>query len=101
MLDSERPTLNAMYSSLEIVTISKNKFLNKAYDQALAGQTGIECFDFWVNELKETGYLHNHARMWFASIWIFTLKLPWQQGAAFFLEHLFLVLYVPFLYLGT
>jgi hypothetical protein len=27
--------------------------------------------------------------MWFASIWIFTLKLPWQQGAAFFLEHLF------------
>ena len=26
--------------------------------------------------------------MWFASIWIFTLKLPWQQGAAFFLEHL-------------
>ena len=27
MLDSERPTLNAMYSSLEIVTISKNKLL--------------------------------------------------------------------------
>ena len=26
--------------------------------------------------------------MWFASIWIFTLKLPWQLGAKFFLENL-------------
>ena len=41
-----------------------------------------------MHELKETGYLHNHARMWFASIWIFTLKLPWQLGADFFLKHL-------------
>ena len=50
--------------------------------------TGIECFDYWVRELTETGYLHNHARMWFASIWIFTLQLPWQLGADFFLQHL-------------
>jgi deoxyribodipyrimidine photo-lyase len=35
-----------------------------------------------------TGYLHNHARMWFASIWVFTLRLPWELGAAFFYEHL-------------
>ena len=27
--------------------------------------------------------------MWFASIWIFTLKLPWQLGANFFLHHLY------------
>jgi hypothetical protein len=37
---------------------------------------------------RETGYLHNHARMWFASIWIFTLRLPWELGADFFLRHL-------------
>lgn len=36
----------------------------------------------------ETGYLHNHARMWFASIWIFTLRLPWELGADFFFRHL-------------
>lgn len=52
------------------------------------GQTGIDCFDFWARELVETGYLHNHARMWFASIWIFTLRLPWALGADFFLRHL-------------
>lgn len=52
------------------------------------GQTGIEGFDDWAKELVETGYLHNHARMWFASIWIFTLRLPWTLGADFFLRHL-------------
>jgi deoxyribodipyrimidine photo-lyase len=59
-----------------------------AYGKAIAGETGIECFDHWARELSDTGYLHNHARMWFASIWIFTLKLPWQLGADFFLRHL-------------
>ena len=55
---------------------------------ALAGRTGIAGFDDWARELVATGYLHNHARMWFASIWIFTLKLPWELGAAFYYEHL-------------
>jgi len=52
------------------------------------GETGIEGFDDWARELVGTGYLHNHARMWFASIWIFTLRLPWVRGADFFLRHL-------------
>ena len=62
--------------------------LRKSWEAACEGKTGVECFDFWARELKETGYLHNHARMWFASIWIFTLNLPWQLGADFFLRHL-------------
>ena len=62
---------------------------NKDYLQAIEGKTNIECFNEWVNELKENNYLHNHARMWFASIWIFTLELPWQLGAEFFMQHLF------------
>ena len=57
-------------------------------EAALAGKTGIAGFDAWAQELVATGYLHNHARMWFASIWIFTLRLPWELGAAFFYEHL-------------
>ena len=57
-------------------------------EKACSGQTGIDCFDAWADELTSTGYLHNHARMWFASIWIFTLRLPWQQGAEFFMAHL-------------
>ena len=61
---------------------------NKIFEQAIDGSTEIAIFNSWVNELKETGYLHNHARMWFASIWIFTLRLPWQLGADFFYNHL-------------
>lgn len=56
--------------------------------QAERGETGIACFDHWAQTLVATGYLHNHARMWFASLWIFALGLPWQLGAAFFLRHL-------------
>jgi len=59
-----------------------------AYTQALDGDTGIDCFDCWARELTDTGYLHNHTRMWFASIWVFTLRLPWQLGADFFYQHL-------------
>lgn len=66
----------------------RNAGLRKAYSQATLGETGIDCFDAWVPELNETGYLHNHARMWFASIWIFTLRLPWQLGADFMYRHL-------------
>ena len=59
-----------------------------AYQNAVNGKTSISCFNDWIFELKKYGYLHNHTRMWFASIWIFTLNLPWQLGADFFLKHL-------------
>ena len=67
---------------------SRSRQQAKAITAAEEGRTGIDCFDAWAEELVETGYLHNHARMWFASIWIFTLRLPWQSGADFFLRHL-------------
>ena len=62
---------------------------NQKYLDAIEGKTNIECFNSWTNELKENNYLHNHTRMWFASIWIFTLELPWQLGAEFFMRHLY------------
>jgi hypothetical protein len=62
---------------------------NQNYLDAIEGKTNIDCFNQWVVELKENNYLHNHTRMWFASIWIFTLELPWQLGAEFFMQHLY------------
>lgn len=61
--------------------LESNIHLKTNYMSAIEGRTGIACFDHWSDELKGTGYLHNHARMWFASIWIFTLRLPWELGA--------------------
>ena len=70
------------------MALSSDRSLARRYEAAIEGSTSIASFDAWVGELVTTGYLHNHARMWFASIWVFTLRLPWQLGAAFFLRHL-------------
>ena len=68
----------------------RDEFKNdQNYLNAIEGKTDIDCFNQWIIELKENNYLHNHARMWFASIWIFTLELPWQLGAEFFMKHLY------------
>ena len=74
---------------LELKKVREEYKENKEYLNAIRGNTNIECFNDWVKELKQYNYLHNHTRMWFASIWIFTLNLPWQLGAEFFLKHLF------------
>ncbi len=68
--------------------LGADPLLAARFAEAVSARTGIDAFDFWARELVETGYLHNHARMNFASIWIFTLQLPWQLGADFFYRHL-------------
>lgn len=52
------------------------------------GDSGMAILDHFARELLETGYLHNHARMWWASYWIHGEGLPWQLGAEWFLRHL-------------
>ena len=74
---------------IELDKIKKEFKNNQSYLDATEGKTNVDCFNQWVSELKENNYLHNHTRMWFASIWIFTLELPWQLGAEFFMQHLY------------
>ena len=72
----------------DLMALDRDRGLRRRVEAAEAGQSGLDYFDNWAEELVETGYLHNHARMWFASIWIFTLELPWRLGADFFYRHL-------------
>ena len=83
-----RPNVWADYL-IELNQIRNEFQNNQNYLNAIEGKTNIDCFNEWVKELKENNYLHNHTRMWFASIWIFTLELPWQLGAEFFMQHLY------------
>jgi len=53
-----------------------------------AGESGVACMDAIARELIATGYLHNHARMWWASYWIHVERLPWELGADMFFRHL-------------
>ncbi|MFD1341876.1 FAD-binding domain-containing protein [Litorisediminicola beolgyonensis] len=86
-----RPTVWGAYWGELVLAwdqVQSQSGLRERWEAACRGETGIDCADHWARELVETGYLHNHARMWFASIWIFTLRLPWALGADFFLRHL-------------
>jgi deoxyribodipyrimidine photo-lyase len=74
---------------IELKEVKKEFNNNQNYLNAIKGKTNIDCFNQWVMELRENNYLHNHTRMWFASIWIFTLELPWHLGAEFFMQHLY------------
>lgn len=87
----QRPGIWANYCSglhEDLDAVNHDPDLTARYQTALSGQTGLACFDHWIGELCQTGYLHNHARMWAASIWIFTLNLPWRLGADLFLRNL-------------
>lgn len=53
-----------------------------------AGATGLACIDAFSNELRTTGYLHNHARMWLAAYIVHFRRVRWQAGARWFLTHL-------------
>ena len=64
------------------------EYLNKNKNQLLPKKTGIKCFDYWTEELMQTGYLHNHSRMWYASIWVFTLGYSLEDGINFFKNNL-------------
>ena len=87
----QRPSVWTAYRAdlnAAINRVQTESGLRQDWEAACKGETGIDCFDHWARELAATGYLHNHARMWFASIWIFTLRLPWTLGADFFMRHL-------------
>lgn len=52
------------------------------------GRSGVPLMDRFARELIETGYVHNHARMWWSSFWVHIEGLPWELGAAWYERHL-------------
>ncbi len=54
----------------------------------LQGCTGVPVIDAAVRTLYQTGYLHNHARMWLASYLVHLRKTDWKAGAAWMYRHL-------------
>ena len=63
-------------------------YANELPEDIRAGATGLPCIDAFIAELRETGYLHNHARMWLAAYVVHWRRVDWRPGAAWFLEHL-------------
>ena len=80
---------NRIYQDLETAKVNLGeKFPEELPAEIQKGKTGLVCMDESVRELVETGYMHNHARMWFASFIIHFRKLGWRAGERFFYRHL-------------
>lgn len=54
----------------------------------LEGRTGLPVVDGAVRALYDTGYVHNHARMWLASYLVHLRKVHWRAGADWMYGHL-------------
>lgn len=71
----------------------KTGYTSTDYAQTLpndvaSGITGRVCIDSFSRDLRETGYLHNHGRLWLAAYLVHWRRIRWQAGASWFLEHL-------------
>jgi deoxyribodipyrimidine photo-lyase len=51
-------------------------------------RTGVAALDAAVRALVDTGYVHNHARMWLAATACHLAGADWRAGAAWFQFHL-------------
>lgn len=82
---SHRPKIWHDYQS-RVVTLKSEHQVD--LELIARGECSVEIMGYFARQLVETGYLHNHARMWFAAWWIHVEHLPWELGADFFLQHL-------------
>lgn len=84
-----RPVVWDRYmASVQMLEDGQTAAEREACARVAEGRSGSGMMNHFARELVETGYLHNHARMWWASYWIHHERLPWELGAKFFLEHL-------------
>jgi deoxyribodipyrimidine photo-lyase len=67
---------------------SPHDYLDDLPEDIAHGKTPTQAINYFIQELTQTGYLHNHARMYVASYVIHFRRVKWQAGAKFFLTHL-------------
>lgn len=67
---------------------SAKEYAPELPEDIATGTTGLVCIDSFSQQMCQTGYLHNHARMWMAAYMVHWRRIRWQVGAIWFLEHL-------------
>ncbi len=64
------------------------RYVRELPEDVREGRTGLPVIDKAVHTLYDTGYLHNHARMWLASYLVHLRKVHWRSGADWMYAHL-------------
>jgi len=71
------------------IRFARNDFRHHELVEAVVlGKTGITAVDGEIKNLIETGYMHNHARMWTAMIACNVAKANWQMMSRWLYYHL-------------
>ena len=73
---------NGIFSDIEMPKVGLGDKDVPAYIQQ--GITGLPCMDEVIRDLMNEGYVHNHARMWFAAFLVHWLKVDWRKAADWF-----------------
>ena len=68
--------------------LSANDYAVELPQDIVTGTTPNACLNHFIRDLHETGYVHNHARMYLAAYVVHFRRIKWQAGAAWFLAHL-------------
>ena len=84
---AHRPQIWSAYRE-RLSELQENADHQAFLQKLLEGDSSVSIMSYFAQQLVETGYMHNHARMWFAAWWVHVEKQPWELGADFFLRHL-------------
>ena len=79
---------DAIFASLHPGPLPDGAYAKVLPDDVRTARTGVPVVDMAVRTLYETGYLHNHARMWLASYIVHLRKIHWRAGADWMVSHL-------------
>lgn len=79
---------NRIYDDMEPPKIRRGATQRGVPADIAAAETGLVCIDEGLHELYTEGYMHNHARMWFAAYWQHWRKLDWRDGAHLMYQNL-------------
>ncbi len=61
---------------------------DRLFDAWCRGETGYPIVDAGMRQLNQTGWMHNRVRMVVASFLIKDLRVDWQSGERYFMQHL-------------
>ena len=61
---------------------------NRLFQAWCQGRTGYPIVDAGMRQLNQTGWMHNRVRMIVASFLIKDLRIDWQSGEQYFMQHL-------------
>lgn len=76
---------NSKFDAIEVDTGPAAQAAFEAWKQ---GRTGYPIVDAGMRQLSRSGFMHNRVRMIVASFLVKDLHLPWQWGAAWFMDQL-------------